>query len=212
MMVSVLEMAQHWYGYGRWEAPYWFVGIEPGGDELNEFARLWRHLGSGELLDIVAHHKELRWNWFDEGARTQPTWMKLIWLLLTYKGQEPTRDATLEYQKRHLGRIDGETALTEISCIPARHNGVPVPLREQYRAERIAKISKLISEHAPKFVVFYSSGSRYRSTWDKIAGCQLTPHKPIMVERTACVITSHPTRERSKAYWSNMGLELRAMR
>jgi len=29
------EMARSWFGYGRWSAPYWFVGMEPGGDDLD---------------------------------------------------------------------------------------------------------------------------------------------------------------------------------
>ena len=24
------EMALRWYGYGRWDCPYWFIGPEPG--------------------------------------------------------------------------------------------------------------------------------------------------------------------------------------
>jgi len=39
------ELAHNWYGYGRWNAPYWFVGIEPGGDELDACVHMWRTLG-----------------------------------------------------------------------------------------------------------------------------------------------------------------------
>jgi hypothetical protein len=81
------EMAEHWYGYGRWDAPYWFVGVEPGGDKLEESAQRWRELGRGELLDIVAHLEGLYVKQFDERAKTQPTWGKLIWLLLATKAR-----------------------------------------------------------------------------------------------------------------------------
>lgn len=204
------EMAQHWYGYGRWEAPYWFVGLEPGGDELDACVRLWHRLNKTELLDIVAHHEEHVLDWFSEYAGTQPTWAKLIWLLLAYKGLEPTRDATRDYQKKHLGRANDETALLEISCLPAKHNGVPVP-REIFRAERIATLHERMLHYAPRFVVFYSPDMRYRNAWEKIAGCELTHDEPVMVGPTACVVTYHPNGERSKAYWSVMGQKLRSL-
>lgn len=25
--------ARNWFGYGRWDAPYWFLGMEPGGTD-----------------------------------------------------------------------------------------------------------------------------------------------------------------------------------
>jgi hypothetical protein len=46
--------AERWYGYGRWNAPYWFVCKEPGGvDEPEQYAS-WLRLGAGELIDCRA--------------------------------------------------------------------------------------------------------------------------------------------------------------
>jgi hypothetical protein len=126
-----------------------------------------------------------------------------------YKGQEPTRDATLDYQKRHLGRIDGETVLAELSSVPAKHNGVPVPLRWEFLGKRIDTLHQRMTDCAPEFVVFYSSDPRYRKAWDAIAKRPLTPDLPVMVGHTACLVTSHPNRERSKLYWSDMARKLR---
>ena len=203
-------LARGWFGYGRWDAPFWFVGIEPGGDELAECVRLWKRLGESELLDIAAHHEEHSKDWFSESAGTQSTWCKLIWLLLSYHGEEPSRDATRTYQKTRLGRIADETALLEISCIPAKHNGIVVP-REIFRDERIATIRERMLQHAPRFVVFYSPDSRYRVAWSKIAGRELSRDQPQLIGRTVCVVTYHPNGKWDKAYRRDMGAKMRGL-
>jgi hypothetical protein len=58
---EVREMARRCYGYGRWDAPYWFIGPEPGQarDENNDLmprAKSWLDLGGGELIDCHAFH------------------------------------------------------------------------------------------------------------------------------------------------------------
>lgn len=42
------EAARKWFGYGRWDAPYWFVGMEPGGTEDASSYESWKRLGGGE--------------------------------------------------------------------------------------------------------------------------------------------------------------------
>jgi hypothetical protein len=205
------DLAHNWFGYGQWAAPYWFIGIEPGGDDLDATLRMWNALGKGELLDIAAHHEEDSKDWFDERAGTQPTWAKLIWLLLAFNGKEPTREATLEYQQRSLGRSGRETALIEISSLPAKNKGVAVP-RELYREERIQKIRARMIEHKPQFAVFYSPDADYRGAWNAIAGRELIRDEPVAISGTACVVTYHPNGERSKKYWSDLGNKLRAFR
>ena len=49
----VEKMAEQWYGYGRWDAPFWFLGPQPGGDNPNGAAAAWEQLGREELLDMV---------------------------------------------------------------------------------------------------------------------------------------------------------------
>jgi hypothetical protein len=204
------EMARAWYGYGRWEAPYWFVGLEPGGGEIEVCARMWRRLGKGELLDIVAHHEEHKLRWFDENSRTQPTWARLIWLILAYDGRAPSTESTLEYQRRRLGRLEGETALIELSCVPALHNRIEAP-RELFRAERVQRIRQRLLEHAPRFVVFYSPDPDYLPAWQGIAGLPLERDIPAVVGETVCVVTSHPIGALSRAYWTRIGEQLRGL-
>jgi hypothetical protein len=75
---DILDMARQWYGYGRWEAPYWFIGPEPGqpegdtaeGDNLKERCKAWIDLGRGELVDCKAHHFGFGWTkWHQDTLR-----------------------------------------------------------------------------------------------------------------------------------------------
>ena len=78
---DALAMARGWFGYGSWDAKYWFVGMEPGGDDLDVSVRMWRALGSTELVDIAAHHEPGSYDWFSATSKTQQTWRALIWCI-----------------------------------------------------------------------------------------------------------------------------------
>ena len=209
-------LARDWYGYGQWSAPYWFVGIEPGGDELDANVKMWDALGGGELVDIVAHHGDHDRDWFSESAsRPQATWQKLIWLLHFYKGEDPTPPAVLAYQKRRLGRANDETALLDISALSAIDNNVVRP-RLLNRQHRIDVIRERMLACGPQFVVFYSPDKRpdrlYVDAWNAIAGTTLQRDTPVIVGRTACVMTYHPNYKRDKQYWATIAASLRAAR
>jgi hypothetical protein len=76
--------ARKWFGYGRWEAPYWFVGMEPGSDDELAWYQTWARLGGDELCDCRQHHlgtDYLKWH-KAEFPSPQPTWIPLIQLLL----------------------------------------------------------------------------------------------------------------------------------
>jgi len=208
-------LALGWYGYGRWEAPYWFVGIEPGGDELDACVRMWNALGRHELLDIAAHHEEHGVDWFGKAAtKTQATWQKLMWLLMYYQGLEPTASAVLDYQKTRLGRANEETALPELSALPAWSTGIPRP-RMLFREERVARIRERLLAHQPEFAVFYSPdngrGRRYVDAWNAITGTTLVRDEPVLVGRTACVMTYHPNGKWAKTYWKSIAEALRQL-
>jgi hypothetical protein len=96
---DVGDMAREWYGYGRWDAPYWFIGQEPGMDpaennDLKPRCDAWIKLGAGELVDCQEHHFGFgQYDWHREvpPPLLQPTWKHLIRLLLAYRsGKEPT--------------------------------------------------------------------------------------------------------------------------
>jgi len=78
-----------WFGYGRWDAPYWYVGKEPGGTGEGD-AESWLRLGGGaELIDCAAHDTGPNGPlWHGPGAKLQPSWRPLIASLVAFKGTE----------------------------------------------------------------------------------------------------------------------------
>jgi hypothetical protein len=66
---NIYDMAHQSFGYGRWAAPYWFIGPEQGrtpseNNDLKPRVEAWRYLGGGELIDCHAFHDrigEKRW-------------------------------------------------------------------------------------------------------------------------------------------------------
>ncbi|HEY1428078.1 MAG TPA: hypothetical protein VGF18_00765 [Candidatus Tumulicola sp.] len=171
---------------------------------------MWLKMGCAELLDMFEHHASHRKDWFSESSGPQRTWQKLIWLLLGYEGQEPNAGDTLRYQRELLGRGGGETALVELSSLPAVHNDVPVQ-REMFRKERISTIRERLLAWKPRFVVFYSPDKRYTEAWNEIAGVRLDRDTPTRHEGTVFVVTYHPNGQWKKAYWTEMGRRLRSL-
>ncbi len=91
------EAARTWFGYGRWSAPYWFIGMEPGGDDHPEIYTSWKRCGGGSLIDAKLHEDEwnalvaedLRTRHFAEVPKIQTgTWQPLIHLLLGFTGSD----------------------------------------------------------------------------------------------------------------------------
>lgn len=114
---DIRDMAREWYGYGRWDAPYWFIGPEPGqqgGNNLEERradlekrCKAWICLGRGELIDCKKHHfcfGETRWHREVPPPATQATWRQLIRLLLAYRSvKEPDIEDIRSYQQNCWG-------------------------------------------------------------------------------------------------------------
>lgn len=95
------EMAHGFYGYGRWDAPHWFIGPEQGigpkgvGNAVR--SKVWHKLGSPELCDCKEFHFEIG---EDSWYRTTPppapllqsTWRPLMLLLMSFLGERPDQD------------------------------------------------------------------------------------------------------------------------
>jgi hypothetical protein len=92
---DLIAMARRSYGYGRWDAPYWFVGPEQGMGEhetdniersIQQRVECWRKLGGLELNDCREFHcciGEKNWH-CKEPVKPQTTWQPLIVLLMAY--------------------------------------------------------------------------------------------------------------------------------
>ena len=179
--------AEIWYGYGRWDAPYWFIGPEPGmaaseGENLLERCRAWQALGSTELLDCFEHHKtfgHLKWhtrkiamklpiNGNASRPPTQTTWRQLIRTLLAFKGERTDNDAIGDYQCTAWGSTAGETCAAELSALAAQ-NLLVTRDRMRFRMDRTKHLLTMVTKHAPRFVVMYGGDNAQRPSWDYIA-------------------------------------------
>lgn len=179
--------SETFFGYGSLNAPAWFIGMEEGGgaseEEIAKRLSAWRSLGEGKLVDLVKFHRAIGEDrWFSPNARLQPTWSKLIRLILSWKGKQVSRQAILDFQTSSLGQESGEAALLELLPLPSPSVGnwgysdwsnlSWIQSREDYRIhlvdKRISGLRQLIEEHHPKLVVFY--GRTYEANWSKLTG------------------------------------------
>jgi len=206
--------ARSWYGYGRWEAPYWFIGMEPGGADEDASYEAWTDLGGGELIDCRAHHlrsDDPKWRRWHTGPRppTQPTWRKLIQLFLSFEGTPTDIDAVGRFQREDWGSENGETALIEVSALHSPALGVNVD-RAAFREGRIATIRERMGQYHPKFVVFYGLG--YRAIYEHIAGSPFNEAGYTTSGSTLCVLVEHPAARPGKSaeWWIEKGLEIRS--
>ena len=205
--------AQRWYGYGRWSAPYWFVGMEPGGEEDPRVYSSWHEIGEPELLDLKQHSEACHdMKWVGEHPPLQSTWKQLIRIVLGYEGKPADNDDVRAYQRDRLGRTDGQTLLAEISSVNAKSLGVTVPEREAHRAERIATIRRHLEVHQPEFAVFY--GLSYRDDYAAIAGGSFDESGYQWNGSTLCSLVRHPAARPTMpaASWIEKGRDIRKMR
>jgi hypothetical protein len=210
----LLEFMSNFYGYGDYNGAYWFVGMEEGGgDSFDEVAKrlsVWDRRGRNELEDVVDYHLQLGVDYpFRENPRLQPTWAKLIRILLSSEGHEPTKEDVRAYQQRCWARRSGNVCLLELLPLPspstnhwlyAEHTTLPsLASRELYRQtwsrRRVEQLQRHIATNQPKTVVFYSFG--YLPYWNQIAGGVLEPvHSGDFYlqqrNRTVFVVVKHP--------------------
>lgn len=221
--------AESWYGYGRWDAPFWFIGPEPGmkqeeGDNLLARCQAWQLLGSPELLDCVAHHRAFGHMTYHtrtmrmkipvetETMRppTQDTWRRLIRLLLAFKGERTDHDAIGDYQCDAWGSASGETCLLELSALAARSLLVKRD-RTTFRRERSEHLRMRLLENAPRFVIMYGLGAR--DVYERIAGSSFDANGYAWSGSTLCALVEHPTAIPGKSadWWIAKGRETRDM-
>jgi hypothetical protein len=169
------ERIKNFWGYGDLESDVWFVGMEEGCDgSIPKLIKRFGATSSGEVFDICddmqgdADHMA----WFKDGAPTQATYRKLIYLLLYFQThKEPSLDDIREYQIDHFGRKKNNHAVLELMPLPARSlhakdwvyasSGIEglSSRREylkKYKPERTKRLRELTQKHKPKLVICYS--------------------------------------------------------
>jgi hypothetical protein len=212
---GIREMALRCYGYGRWSAPYWFIGPEQGqapeeNDDLEPRVKAWNDLGGTELTDCREFHALIgEQRWHRERPKLQSTWRPLILLLMTFLGKSTVRDTLRNYQRDKWGRLDGETCVIELSGLAARNFTVRRD-RESFRQERVTVIRERIVQNSPELVVMY--GTSEIEHWKTIAGGSFPNGNVARRGNTIFACTPHPTSYGMKnQYWTSLGSALRRM-
>ena len=222
------EFIHNFYGYGNYRGNYWFIGMEEGGgnsiEEINRRLNSWNTRGRLALEDVAEYHFAIGIpKHFRDPAKLQPTWNKLIRILLSAQGQPGTTDDVREYQKSSLGRPNGDSCLLELLPLPSpstgkwlygQHSSIPyLKSRKLYSQTctsfRADHIRSRITEYEPKAVVFYSFS--YKDFWQEIAGLDLqkSENGEYYIARensTLFLITKHPAAKGvTNQYFENIG-------
>lgn len=215
------DFITNFFGYGNLNSPYWFIGKEEGGgkDLEENFRRIltWEALGRTMTVDNFDYHQRLGFT-PHQFTRIQPTWTKLIQILLVLEGKDPlSKDLRRQYQSNHLGRLDSDHCCLELMPMASRSTSIWLwqELFNEYFGHndrqdyfnkvvpaRRARLIALISTYKPKAVVFYSSQQNYISEWSAIAEAsdwnwvpvgEVFKYGWIKNNDTLFVITPHPT-------------------
>ena len=207
-------MAEDFFGYGRWEAPYWFVGPEAGmakaGDTLELRYQSWKRLKCAPVVDCAAHHRGFGFpKWHQDRPPTQATWRQLIRLLLAYKGFPTDTESIRNYQRDRWGSSYGETCVIELSGLPAPNMRTERD-RTSFLAQRIERIREALmaARPSPQFIVMYGQGNR--AEWDQIAQQAFDADGFCWTGNTVAVIATHPvTMGLGNEYWAKLGQKVR---
>ncbi len=190
------EFITGFYGYGNYRGGYWFVGMEEGGGNslagIQKRLHTWARRGKYELEDVAAYHHDLGYDrLFTRPTKVQPTWNKLIRMVLSARQQPLSLDTVKAYQRDRLGRWEEETCLLELLPLPARSAGswlysgfTAIPglhsretYRQQYAKVRARHLRQRVLEYRPAVVVFYSVDGWYLQWWGEIAGMDFETYK-----------------------------------
>jgi len=214
-----LYLAENCYGYGRWDADYWFIGLEEGQApwEKNNFRRraeVFRELDTKDndgLTDCREFHDGIgERRWHHENPKKgkidlQSTWKYLMLLLFAAKGYSHDDllldDLKSTYQFHQWGikdNVAGETCVIELSGLPANNSKIskqrPKDVQElldSIRPKRIERIRReLTSNPKPRSIVFY--GMTQKKNWERIAGCRLQEGVPTKVGLTTFIVAKQP--------------------
>lgn len=122
------EFMTSFFGYGNLSSPYWFIGKEEGGGSTLEenFQRIltWERMGKLTTVDTIEYHQTLGFS--DQQLSTiQPTWTKLIQILLELDVKESLdKEVRRQYQRHLLGRKNANHCTLELMPMASRSTGL----------------------------------------------------------------------------------------
>ncbi|MBC6428260.1 MAG: hypothetical protein GDA55_03395 [Cellvibrionales bacterium] len=232
---NLLEAFAHgFYGYGNLGSAVWFVGMEEGGGdsvgEINKRLEIWKRGGRQLTEDIAEYHQALGQGYYFSGAiKNQPTWNKLIRIVLAFQDKPSELVDVKAFQKSEFARRDSDNCLLELLPLPSPSTShwlygqasslLWLRTRDIYKQHmlgaRIGEIKKLIGKYGPRLVVFYGTG--FNEHWRKIAGRDF---KPLILDNktafyakggeTCYFIAMHPVAHGvTKNYFAELGRHAR---
>lgn len=212
-------LAAECFGYGRWDAPYWFIGPEQGqaaweNSELNARFEAFRKLNTEGLCDCLSFHAEIqetRWHRDTPPAALQPTWKFLILLLKEFLNQPTDKTSRRTYQRDHWGRSEGDTCVIELSGLPATSFKV-ARNRELFRQRRLQFIHEKMAACRPTFVAIYGKSQlmHWKSFWEGNTVPVHTSGNISTLPFTTVAFAPQPTAPGSgNQYWIDLGRILR---
>jgi hypothetical protein len=125
---SAVSCILRFQGYGRPDAPVWFAGLEEGLGQMSGLDAVHNLKARGRFrpqMDLAEAHRQLHESGkpidIDFKERFTPVWIWMAKLMLARCGEPRWRDVKCarKYVRRHLGRSNGSTFLTELSPIPS---------------------------------------------------------------------------------------------
>jgi hypothetical protein len=166
-------------------------------------------LSLGEVIDCKDHHFGFgltKWHYANPPA--QPTWGRLIRLMLAYRsGKAPDIGDIRQYQEKASGMKNGETCVIELCSLAAPNLNAP-GVHGLFLEERIREIRQRILDYKPTFVVMY--GVLHKPHWEAITGCPFGPDNMLKIGPTVAAVALHPVSFGLKnSYWFNLAETLR---
>lgn len=174
------DLLLNFKGYGRVNAPVWFMGIEEGGDSSVQHLknRASKHL---EFEDLAEAHVKMK---ADINASCTDTWWIMSRIMLYAKGiaEWHATDVARTYRNSRLGSRDGDTLLTDLLPIPAKDlgswiHGDRYETKDQYReavvTNRIAMLRSMLRAGQPSM-----SSAMGRHTGHNLSVCFPMPNSP----------------------------------
>jgi hypothetical protein len=209
------------YGYGEWNAKYWFIGTEEGMRKLKDPEKMkkkidrrlqaWNELRRKDVQDRVAFNKAISPNKnYGENAPLIPAYNKIIHAILGIKEKPHKRAEVRIYQNKKLARENGESSLLELLPLPNPnlHTWLYsdysrllsfLETRDTYEEhvipKRVVYLKAKIEQYRPQAVVFY--GKRNWKDFRQIAGVRFksTKSKGVKIgtdDKTVFILTKAP--------------------
>ncbi|CAI4034069.1 hypothetical protein DNFV4_04513 [Nitrospira tepida] len=229
--IQVELVARSGFGFGDLEAPYWFIGLEPGlgrkehnelKDRIDLRISAWEEK---EIQDLYEYHYRIGVDWwFRPKAKLQKTWAKLIRMLFVLDGKPVDVDSIREFQSDKWGRTKSKTCLLELFPLPcpstkAEHWKSCYDIERRFYEERCRKIRlprfhQLITEYRPAAVIFY--GLKKMEDWKLIAGidskCFMSEGSMGVKNGTLYYVVKHPAAKGvSNMYFEDAGTDVRRL-